>query len=566
MSAFDGLGTEDMAPSALDFQMPSRTSFVQNRTTVRYTPTSGSSYSNENRIITFRISSEQYLDPTTAMLNFVIKAPNTLAVPEDLVALKCWSDIRCTVGGTQCEQQSSVGDSLQPIVFHSASADWLSSSGSVQMGSYGFKPSVGLSLAASSANNPTFQVNSANHVGGTSGTSDLGLIATDPNNFAGTTYRANSFPGGTEQPLSAGTGSFSSRKIQGLGFTGRAYSIPLAYLFGLFRGTKYLCARNMGAIELTLTLAPYARWWIQCAAVALSTDNILTATANAADPYNAFTVTQCSITIDALQIAPEVVSRIDAACSSESGVNLVIDSFVTSLFSSRPPSTNDSYVCQRPYSNLLGTFLCQRPTAGANSCYFNKSQYFGGSRFAGLVSTVGSQTYPISEITDTAQAWGELRKALSRNNVGLDKGNAITYEAYNSLYAGTYGVFSAAARGTAHDIVAVTTGDNSSRSLYASSLTNASPSQFLLGQSFARVLGSGAEISLSGLNSKLSGYSMTTSLRQLPVYASPNTTDPVAGPPCTLDAALGSANMDTLVTQLCSVLIRLANDSVAVAD
>jgi hypothetical protein len=59
---------------------------------------------------------------------------------------------------------------------------------------------------------------------------------------------------------------------------------------------------------------------------------------------------------------------------------------------------------------------------------------------------------------------------------------------------------------------------------------------------------------------------MTTNLRQLPVYASPNTTDPLAGPPCTLDAALQSEPMDWLVTQVCSVLMRLANDSVAVAD
>lgn len=569
MSAFDGLGTEDVAPSALDFQMPTKTSFVQSRSTVRYTPTSGSTYSNENRILTFRISSEQYLDPTTATLNFVVKSPSPNAVFEDTAALKCIQDIRVTVGGTQLEMQNQVGNALQPILFHSASADYLSSSASVCLGAYGFKPSVGLSLNSSDSGGVIFQAdNTSDPIGGLSGTSALGNVANAPNTFVGTTYRANSFPSGLERRLSDAGGSFSSRKVLGLDFNGRAFSISLSLLSGLWRGNRYLPARNMGAIEITITFAPYSAWFIQTAPITVSSTNVLTVAENNDAPYNAYTISQCSITVDALQIAPEVVSKVDSACSSDSGVNMVIDTFVTSLFSSRPPSTMDSFVCTRPYSNLLATYLCCRPTAGANSPYWNKSQYYGGSRFAGLQTTVGSLTFPVSEIQNTAQAWGELRKALARNNVSLEKGNAITYEAYNSLYAGTYGCYTAACRGTAPDIKEITgsAATNGTRSTFASSLSNASPSQFLLGQSFSRVLGDSATVQLTGLNSKLSGYSMTTNLRQLPVYASPNTTDPVAGPPCTLDSALQSEPMDWLVTQVCSVLMRLANDSVAVAD
>jgi hypothetical protein len=572
MSAFEGLGVQDVAPSALDFQMPTKTSFVQGRTSVRFTPTSGSSYSNDNRIITFRLASEQYFDPTTAMLNFTVKTPASTAIPEDMCALRCWDSIRVTVGGSQVELQNQAGAALYPILLNSASKDWIQSTAAVQMGSYMHNPSPGLSLNTDGSGLIITQLNSGTQIRGLSDpASSLGFEATNPQSFVGTTYRANSFPAGFEQPLAANTTSkFTGRKVNGLQFQGRAYSIPLSYLLGFFRteGGRYIPARNCGAIEITLTLAPYASWFIQTAQLTLSAANVIDPSTAVIAPYNSYTVTGCSITIDALQIAPEVVNRIDAACASDSGVNMVVDTFVTTLFSSRPPSTMESFVCTRPYSNLLATYICGRPTAGVNSAFWRGSDYYFGSRFAGLQSTVGSLTFPVSEIQDTAQAWSELRKSLVRNNVGLDRGCCVSYEEYNSLYPGSYGTYSAAARGTAPDLTKITaTGaTDATRAAYANTTANLAPSCFLLGQSFARVLGSSQEITLTGLNSKLAGFSMTSNLRQTAVYESPNNTDPVAGPPCTLDSALGSANIDWLVTQVCSVLIRLANDSVAVAD
>ena len=437
------------------------------------------------------------------------------------------------------------------------------------MGSYMNNPTVGLSLAAAASQAIQTQTNSATAIRGlTAADSSLGFEADTPYTFAGTTYRANGFAAGFETSLASN--KLTSRRVNGVQFLGRAYSIPLSLLAGFFRpeGGKYIPARNCGAIEITLTLAPYAQWFIQTAQLSVSASNVITQSTASVPPYNAYTVTGCSITIDALQIAPEVVNRIDAACASDSGINMVIDTFVTTLFASRPPTTMESFVCTRPFSNLLATYISGRPTAGANSAYWRGSDYYYGSRFAGLQSTVGSLTFPVSEITDTAQAWGELRKSLVRNNIGIDKGNCVSYESYNSLYPGPYGCFSAATRGTAPDLTRITGSGatDASRAAYANTTANLAPSCFLLGQSFARVLGSGAEITYSGLNSKLAGYSMTSNLRQTPVYESPNDTDPVAGPACTLDSALGTANIDWLVTQVCSVLVRLANDSVAVAD
>lgn len=570
MSAFEGLGVQDVAPSALDFQMPTKTSFVQGRTSVRFTPTSGSTYSNDNRIITFRLASEQYFDPTTAMLNFTVKTPASTAVPEDMAALRCWDSIRVTVGGSQVELQNQAGASLYPILLNSASKDWIQSTAAVQMGSYMHNPSPGMSLNTDSSGQITIQTdNTGAPIRGLSGSSDsLGFEPNNPFKFAGTTYRATSFPAGFEKPLNAS--KFTGRKVNGLQFQGRAYSIPLSYLLGFFRteGGRYIPARNCGAIEITLTLAPYAAWFIQTAQLTVDAGNVISQSSAVVAPYNAYTVTGCSITIDALQIAPEVVNRIDAACASDSGVNMVVDTFVTTLFSSRPPSTMESFVCTRPYSNLLATYICGRPTAGVNSAFWRGSDYYFGSRFAGLQSTVGSLTFPVSEIQDTAQAWTELRKSLVRNNVGLDRGCCVTYDEYNSLYPSSYGAYTAATRGTAPDLTKITGSGatDATRAAYANTTANLAPSCFLLGQSFARVLGSGAEITLSGLNSKLAGFSMTSNLRQTAVYDSPNDTDPVAGPPCTLDSAIGNTPIDWLVTQVCSVLIRLANDSVAVAD
>jgi hypothetical protein len=442
------------------------------------------------------------------------------------------------------------------------------------MGSWLWKPSVGIGLAttagAGNASTIAPQLSSADQIRGLSSLdASLGFRATNPQAFVGSTYRANSFPAGLEaNGLTVDSRSkFTSRKVNGLGFAGRAYSIPLSYLFGIFRnGGKYLPVRNMGAIELTLELAPYNRWFIQCAKTTFGENNVATMSTDNTAPYNAYQVSQVSVTVDALQIAPSLVNDIDALCAGPDGLAMVVDTYVSTVFASRPPSTSESFVCSRPFSNVLATYLSGRPTLGANSPFWRHADTYGGSKFNGLQATIGSLNFPLSSIRNTAEAWGELRKSLTRNGIALEKAPCVTWEAYNSNYASSYGPASAAARGTAPDLTLISSGTDAQRAAYASSTENLNPSAFLLGQSFARVLGSGAEISLSGCNSKLAGYSLTQTLNQIETVATPNNSNPLAAPPCTLDASLGDASFDWISTQVCSVLIKLAQNSVMISD
>jgi hypothetical protein len=101
---------------------------------------------------------------------------------------------------------------------------------------------------------------------------------------------------------------------------------------------------------------------------------------------------------------------------------------------------------------------------------------------------------------------------------------------------------------------------------FANGIMNMPPACFLIGQSFSRVLSDGSSVNLSGINSRISGYSAQTNLQFIPFVASPNDSDPLANPACSMDSALFDTPLDYLVTQAVSVLVRLAMNSVMVSD
>lgn len=578
MSAFDAVGSSiDVAPNSLDFSLPTRTSFIQQRNSVTYTPVSGATYGASNTIIQFKISSEGYLDPATAMLNFTLRVPNAGVVPDDLYPVFCWNSLRCVSGGTQAEYLTSAGAALYNQIIHSCDKSWIQSTGSVSCGAWAHCPSQGLSLETTSVGGSAVAStiapqtsDAASFIGGLSAADNsLGQNPVSASQYVGSTWRPNSMSRFEVNSLTGNArNKLASRKIGGRQFSGRSYSVPLSYLFGIMRtGGKLLPLRNMGALEFTLELNSYAKTFIQCQAATLGENNVITQAAADIAPYGDFTVSAVSITCDICQISSNVVNEIDSLCAGSEGLSLVCDTYVSTLFSSRPPSTTESFSASRPFSNLLATYLSGRPTAGVNSPFWRHTDTYFGSRFVSLQTSVGSAQFPLASIQSTAQAWMELRKSLTRNAIALERGAGVaTYESFNSIYPTCWGGLSAASRGTAPDITKITGGNNTSRAAYAASTENLAASTFYLGQSFSRVLGDTETISLSGLSSKTSGYQQTTTLGLIPVSASPNDSDPLAGAPGTLDAAIGSAPIDWLLVQNCSILIKLAMNSTMVSD
>ena len=578
MSVFDGLGGATYMPDSLTYPTPTKENFILGRTTVRWAPTSGSTYSGLNsRTVTFRLNSSEMASPESFYLNMTLRTPKSYVVPDDLAPIALLSSVRLTVGGSQLEYYTNAGSALKPLIYHSASADYLAGNASATIGSWQYKPTVGFALAsAGTANTVIPQTNSTGFIGGTdyaADTNSLGLNTEFNVNYIGSTYRSNSFVGGFEASSLTTATKYTGRTVNGTDFNGRQYSIPLALILGLFRADVLLPLRSMGAVEITIELNPPNRCLIVCAPStigtdALTTQNVPALVGGAAEDYILdYTLTNLSITGDLVQISPAAAASIDALTAGEDGVSLVVDTFATTLFPTQPGgASQQSLVCTRPYSNLTAQYVSIQPSAGAASPYWNKSNYFGGARFISSQVQIGGLNFPAQATQGTSQAWLELRKSLTRNGVSLEKGTAVGWAAYNCQYPSPYGPRTAATRGTAPDIRKITNPGIANMGEVANGIMNMPPACFLLGQSFSRVLSSNSSISLSGVNGRLSGYSAQTNLQFIPFVAAPNNSDPLANPACSMDSALFDTPLDYLVTQSVSVLLRLAMNSVMVSD
>lgn len=577
MSVFEGLGGSDYAPDGMQYRPATKETFVLGRTTQRWTPSSGSSYSGLNsRTITFRLSSESMLDPATAYLNMTLKTPRGYVVPEDLAPLSLISAVRLTAAGSQVEQYTNVGDAVKPLLYVSSAADYLSGNASATMGSWLYRPNVGIGLATGAANEiGTVEDSSGatiSYIGGSEFTSDekaLGIDAKDSFKFVGSTYRANSFPAGFEATTLSTTTKFTGRTVNGIDYQGQSYSIPLALIFGTFRVEQLLPLRVLGALELTIELNQPSRSLIVCKPLAYSAGNVISE--GSADAFTLdYTLTNLSISADLVHINPSAAADIDALAAGSTGLSLVIPTMVTTLFPSQQGGVSQqSLVCTRPYSNLTAQFVTMRPSAGANSAYWPKSLYFGGSRFLGCQSQIGGMSYPAQSIQSVSQAWVELRKALAgTRGTSIDKGSAVGFSEYACQFPSPYGAASSASRGAAPDITEITraSATDVTRSAFANSIASMPKACFVIGQNFSRVIGDADSRSISGVNSRISGYSVQTNLTFRPYVASPNNTNPDANPACSLDSALFDTPMDYLVTQTVSVLMMIRDSSVMVSD
>jgi hypothetical protein len=574
MSIFESLGGNEYQPLNMTYRPPTKETFVTGRTTTRWSPTSGSTYSGANsRVITFRLNGAELLDGNSCYLNMVMRTPRGHVIPEDLAPLSILSACRVTISGSQAEQFSNAADAIKPLVYVASDAQYLSNNASVTMGSWLYRSSPGIGIQANGANAIGAVVNGTAGIGGDTAVSvsSLGLKANESYKYVGGTWRRNSFPAGFQATTLSANTRFTGRQTTGQGMQGTALSIPLGIIFGLFRTSQLLPLRVMGAIEITIELNPPSRALIVCQPLTYSDANAISETA-ASVPPDSYTLdyelTQLSITGDLVAISPAMAASLDALAAGDDGVSLVIDSLATTLYPSQPNASQQSLVTTRPHSNLTSQTITIKPSVGANSPYWPKSFYFGGSTFVSMQTQIGGLNYPAQAVNSLSQAWLELRKALAGSRgVSLDRGSAVDVSAYSCTYGSPYGVWSAAARGAAPDITEIngSTATDATRAAFANTIASMSPACFVLGQSFSRVIGSEQETSLSGANSRLSGYSCQTNLQFRP-FVQGTATDPLTNPANSLDSALFGTPLDFLVTQTISILIRVAQSSVMISD
>lgn len=580
MSIFDQLGPSSTPPMGLQYNTVERDTSITGRITQKWQPTSGSVYSGLNsRVITFRISSSMLADMQSFYLNFNCKTAKSWVQMEDLFPLQMIESARLNCGGATVETINNFAESVKPQLYHASSAGWLSGPASITMGSWLYRPTTGVGLRVTGSNAIGTQVDSSTVQIGTASTTvdettSLGWHPDTPDTYAGSCYRANSFPSGfeyTQLNRDAGISKYSGRTNAGVRCDGKSFSVPLGLIFGTFRLEQYMPLMSCGSIDLSITLAAPNRCLIvtkPLSYVASGNAIVPETLVSPADDYVLdYVLSNVSVVGDLLQCSPSTAQQIMASTAGETGISFVIDTVVSQLFPTQPGGAGShSFTVTRPFSNLTSQTIVARSSVVASSEFALKSSYVGGSRFLSASSQIGGLSFPSQTIDSTSQAYLELRKALTRTGANVQMGSAINWCHYNSQHQSAYGAFSAATRGSSVDVTLLTDPARSAEKYrLANGISHQTPSCFVIGQSYSRVL-QGDAISVSGINSRLSGYACQTNINFTPYLAGPNNLDPNANSASSTDSALKDTPLDFVVAQTASVLLRLAGDSVSVSD
>ena len=129
-------------PNSMDILQPGSNfdQTIQSANTARFFPSGSTTFNDNNRNISIRLSSSDYIRPQTACLLFTLKLSNAGQVPEDMVAVQSLGNVTLECGGRVVENIMNAGMCLYPIIVHKTPASVYRSTLSLS-GAYKYKPS-----------------------------------------------------------------------------------------------------------------------------------------------------------------------------------------------------------------------------------------------------------------------------------------------------------------------------------------------------------------------------------------------------------------------------------------
>jgi hypothetical protein len=602
---------------------PSMSDAIRARSTEKFRVTGGSVYSDNNRVMQWRLTSSMYADMTTATLHWELQKDSPLQLLEDLAMVSAIESARVTIAGKELERINNVR-ALKPIIYTSCSREYYDTTLSM-CHNWKYRPSYCGVLAAPRitgsatqlypdsgalkvptdaaplSTDPTFpRVYVNNSYAGSApfntGT-NWGYGSTDASNYEAfptdraltafsthTAYASGSlgdnllcggvFPNSLNCWQSSRTASLAPKGKGGdFGTNAMEMSLPLSTILGVCRTHDTLFPlRNVGSLELELTLAPYNHWWLHN----LHTEKTLghlgrvaalgdyqTSTTEAGKVsqtgYATYSIVNPTITVDIVQASDAIVRRVDEMCSSSSGFAMSIETYQT-LQTPFDLASSVTLNYLQGFSSLRDVYVSFQPAKGMTP-YFPKSDFWGGARFEEANVQVGSTQFPSQPIRGATQAWTELMKSYSHLDHRMG-GGVVDYAAYigdrqcpNPEYPASGGAIASLKAGTSpyHGAVQV------------SNMPTMKNSCFLLGQSFERVLKHSR--TFSGISSRSSGLGLTHNLK----FKETKDTDPKVDPESSwnaqyMDATLGGGyDMLALTAFHVDSLLVIANDSVTIS-
>jgi len=566
---------------------------VTQRQSVRFAPQSSGSGFNptQNKQITIRMSSQSYVDPATGFLVFQYQSNNVGTIPQDCV-LSMFDSAKLVCGGRTLESISSL-DSIMPAIYYGKTPRDAINSGLGQLANCNkFAYERGMYVQG----NVTTQAISALTVGtdasvpGTDGgTANFVPSGSNTSTTFATLQNSSTFGTGcghTMVPAMAKVYAQDARGMNSSGFldsTGitvgqvsekqsrsRYFAIQLSAIFGLFSGNSYLPLRNMGILSIELTLGnrgvinvlPIVSQGQSAVLPAASTTNPILSgyesdggiVGNLTTGQGQFNLNNVYVYIDTVDANPSLVERVDEMCAGDTGVSIVFDTVSTSQFNVSYDSTLSLQIA-RSYSHVRDLYACFRSSVLANNpIYARGDQLYLGSRFKSYHSVIGSSSFPAVSIDSPQQAYIEYLKSFQLHTG--KQASAVDFQAYT----GQTGVHShhVAWTGSLPSLAVVKAGGANALAQATQSFASA-PTQFLIAQSYERVLGEGSH-NLSGISTRLAGSIMTLNVNLTPLDSVGLTNATTA------DCILGDSPLQCTIAVHCECLLRIANSSIMVAD
>ena len=553
---------------------------VVQRQNVRFAPSGSSSYNPQtNKVITIRLSSQDYIDGKTSFLYFTYAADLVGTIPQDC-CLSFFDSAKLSVGGRVLEQISNF-DSIAPSIFYAKhSADVINGSigqlagankhrftkgGWCQIGTgSGAAAATALNyLGSGTASVPgmdSTSTNSLNYVPEGGQTSSTRNVIQNSSNFlAG--YGHTMVPALQNCYMKSAASEVDSGYLKA-GNSTRVFAVPLGAIFGFFNiQDSYIPARNLGVIEIVLTLGskgvlnicPLDQAVGTAGTPLFITDTTSAAAVDLAAGKANYSLSNVFVSTDCVSPNPALLQKIDQMTMSDEGISLVYDTISVSQYS-QPYETSMSIQVSRSYSHVRDIYATFRVGTMANSIFARNDQTVLGTRVRSSRVVVGSSVFPSQECDSAAQAYVQFLTAFGHHEGYVAP--AVDFASFIGA-TGLHGN-NIAFTGQLPNVGVVKAGGVPAL-VQASQSFSEAPSSYMLCQSFERVLGEGSN-NLSGISTRLSGSIVNLDVRLKA------TDDAEFTNAHSYDCIVGTAGLLVSIGIHSECLLKVANSAVLVAD
>lgn len=357
-AGFMPLEVKEKLPEAMAIPELQASSVVVDRRRVRYVPSTTQSYtqSGPNQINIFLSSQSDYMDLQSATLNGKLKidslATGTYVALGDHIA-SLFQRARLYIGGTLVEDRNNLGVSVNQEVYTSVPYGHYESAGPMEALMYKFNKTNFLDLVAPGNTQANINATLLSH--------------------------------GKNQPTARMPNVYTWETSDGATF-----SMPLSYIYGLFRVPKMFPLRNSGVIQISIDIAPQAQAFVSD---------------SASSTFN-WTLSNVEVKADMITADPRYVAVIDSLCSDASlgGFKLPINTFQVLNSQISSGSAQRTVLLSKATRNAKQVLIAfqdqtQNLTKRSTDC-------FNANGFVQAYLQCGSSRFPLDPTASYGEAYG----------------------------------------------------------------------------------------------------------------------------------------------------------------